>query len=144
MAKQILLCGLLLVAMVSSGQAATFEFMRVPSISSMSYRATGGSSWTPATVTGLHGQFDGSPSLFDVEINGQWATHDFTTMSSGAFVTVVGERANEWAFNYDNYFGDESTLWLPVSTVSGGSVPEPTTALLGLMGLLGLGAMRRR
>lgn len=125
------------VALVAvSAQAASIEVMHTPSISSMRYRATGDVDWQPAAVSGIHGEFTApAVPLVDIDIDGQWASHDFTGMTAGAFVTVVGKQPTQWAFNYDTYIGDEVTRWLPISS-SVATIPEPATALLAACGLL--------
>ncbi len=117
-------------------QAALVEVMHTPSISSMRYRTTGDIDWQPATTNGLHGMFEAPASpLVDIDINGLYASHDLTGFTQGGFITVVGQRSTAWAFNYDNYYGDEVNRWLPVSSAIA-SIPEPATALLAAFGLL--------
>ena len=124
-------------------QAASIEVMHTPSISSMRYRTTGDVDWQPAAVSGIHGEFAAPASpLVDIDIDGLFASHDFTGMTAGAFVTVVGKQQDQWAFNYDTYIGDEVTRWLPVSSPVA-SIPEPATALLAACGLLLCVVLRR-
>ena len=138
-----LLAAVVLAGFAAPAAAVTVEFLHVPSISSMEYRATGATGWTPALVNGAHGEFQTTASSVDVSIDGLFATHDLTGFYQGAFVTVVGKTPTEWAFNYDIYnAGDEVTRWLPVSAATSG-VPEPSAALLAVSAIAGIGLFRR-
>ena len=134
MIRKVFLC-VAMFCVASNASALTYEVLHTPSISSMQYRDTGTNSWNNAVINGAHGQFDTTSTLVDINIDNVWASHDFTGMTDGAFITVVGKNSNEWAFNYDVYtVGDEVTRWLPINGVN--SIPEPSTIMLGSIGLL--------
>lgn len=103
-------------------------------------QATQPTEW--AAIEKNHGAAAPATLLVDIDIDGLFASHDFTGMTAGAFVTVVGKQQDQWAFNYDTYIGDEVTRWLPVSSPVA-TIPEPETALLAACGLLLCVVLRR-